>query len=786
MTKAGMLRYLSSSLKLSKIDDFISFTVEDWNRDFESVISKIQKSNLGNTLIVRSSAIQEDNINWTYAGAYKSVLGVPGNNTESLVSAINKVIDSFRYRGNLDPLNEIIVQRQLLNPRLSGVVFTRDPKTCSPYYTIEYDDYSGQTNLVTGTGERKLIRIARFASSKVMSPWSVILPAVQEIETLISKKMLDIELALDRHNTVHIFQVRTLQKMNNVEEKDKLIGSLLKELSLSFINTACRESTIYSDMADWNPAEMLGSRPSKLAVSLYRFLITKDTWRRARTSLGYTDLAPRELMVIFAGKPYIDVDASLRSLTPSSLPDDIRNRLVQYQMDKLRKKPYLHDKIEFTVAYSCADVVVPRRTSLLRQYSFSNQEVMQIDGSLVTLTQTLLTSIPDIVRESQLSLNQLSSERTKWMEQIHWRSSESLNDLLLAIEKLLSSCKELGVYPFARLARLAFIGHDLLQQLLQSKAITIKQYQSFLSSIKTVPSLISEDLISIHKGIMSKKDFLKKYGHLRPGTYDITVPRYDQMPEMIFGRGCGDIPTYHLKPFQPNSEMLSNIEKVLEAADLEIDGEFFLKIVKDTIEWRDKAKVEFTRTLSDTIELLAKAGDLLDFTRTQLVHLEIEQILSNDNTRRDISEIRKSWYINIEENRRTKKLNDCVLLPSVIQSKNDFLIIQPGESKPNFVTCKTVEAPVVVLNEISSENIPNLGGRIVVVEAADPGYDWIFLQGIVGLVTKYGGVASHMAIRCSELDIPAAIGCSDIIYERLKKARVICINANEEKLLVIN
>jgi hypothetical protein len=159
--------------------------------------------------------------------------------------------------------------------------------------------------------------------------------------------------------------------------------------------------------------------------------------------------------------------------------------------------------------------------------------------------------------------------------------------------------------------------------------------------------------------------------------------------------------------------MLSNIETVLEAADLEIDGVFFLKIVKDTIEWRDKAKVEFTRTLSDTIELLAKAGDLLDFTRTQLVHLEIEQILSNDNTRRDVSEIRKSWYINIEENRRTKKLNDCVLLPSVIQSKNDFLIIQPGESKPNFVTCKTVEAPVVVLNEISSENIPNLGGRIV-------------------------------------------------------------------------
>ena len=47
------------------------------------------------------------------------------------------------------------------------------------------------------------------------------------------------------------------------------------------------------------------------------------------------------------------------------------------------------------------------------------------------------------------------------------------------------------------------------------------------------------------------------------------------------------------------------------------------------------------------------------------------------------------------------------------------------------------------------------------IENADPGFDWIFGSKILGLITKYGGVNSHMAIRCAELEIPVAIGCGE-------------------------
>ena len=41
---------------------------------------------------------------------------------------------------------------------------------------------------------------------------------------------------------------------------------------------------------------------------------------------------------------------------------------------------------------------------------------------------------------------------------------------------------------------------------------------------------------------------------------------------------------------------------------------------------------------------------------------------------------------------------------------------------------------------------------------------FLFSYRIRGLITKYGGINSHMAIRCNELNIPAAIGVGDKIF----------------------
>ena len=96
---------------------------------------------------------------------------------------------------------------------------------------------------------------------------------------------------------------------------------------------------------------------------------------------------------------------------------------------------------------------------------------------------------------------------------------------------------------------------------------------------------------------------------------------------------------------------------------------------------------------------------------------------------------------------------------------------------------KIIDERIVLLN---SSKISNLNGKVVLIENADPGYDWIFSYNIRGLVTKYGGVASHMAIRCAEFDIPAAIGCGVLKFDKLKNSKRIlldCKNCNIKSVL---
>ena len=100
------------------------------------------------------------------------------------------------------------------------------------------------------------------------------------------------------------------------------------------------------------------------------------------------------------------------------------------------------------------------------------------------------------------------------------------------------------------------------------------------------------------------------------------------------------------------------------------------------------------------------------------------------------------------------------------------------ENKTNFVTTKVAQAKITVLKNFKEK----IDGNIVVIENADPGYDYIFSKKIRGLVTKYGGVNSHMAIRCAELSIPAAIGVGDILYEKITKKKYITLDCESKKI----
>ena len=102
-------------------------------------------------------------------------------------------------------------------------------------------------------------------------------------------------------------------------------------------------------------------------------------------------------------------------------------------------------------------------------------------------------------------------------------------------------------------------------------------------------------------------------------------------------------------------------------------------------------------------------------------------------------------------------------------------------SHPNFIGGVRIEKEIIFLSAYT-KNIGSLENKIVCIEGADPGYDWIFTHNIAGLITKFGGANSHMSIKCSEFGIPAAIGCGEQTFTRIINSTICLLDCQGKRL----
>ena len=119
-----------------------------------------------------------------------------------------------------------------------------------------------------------------------------------------------------------------------------------------------------------------------------------------------------------------------------------------------------------------------------------------------------------------------------------------------------------------------------------------------------------------------------------------------------------------------------------------------------------------------------------------------------------------------------------IKLPNFIFSSDNVDFFSVSYGKPNFITNKVITSEVINLTSQYKKN--DLDNRIVLIENADPGYDWIFTHHISGLITKYGGIASHMAIRCQEFNLPAAIGCGELLFNDIISKKNVTLDCEKE------
>ena len=122
-------------------------------------------------------------------------------------------------------------------------------------------------------------------------------------------------------------------------------------------------------------------------------------------------------------------------------------------------------------------------------------------------------------------------------------------------------------------------------------------------------------------------------------------------------------------------------------------------------------------------------------------------------------------------------------MPANIFDQNDVYFFRLEKDEPNFITNQNITGEILVLNDLMKSK--KFSNKIICIENADPGYDFLFSYNIKGLVTKYGGVNSHMSIRCNELNIPASIGVGDKIFSELISSDKVQLNCANNTLKII-
>jgi len=577
---------------------------------------------------------------------------------------------------------------------------------------------------------------------------------------------LDIEWGIDRAGTAYVFQVRpitTQRRQFELADED-----LIEELDhiRTFLKGQMRShphldgsTTVLGTMPDWNPAEMIGTAPRPLALSLYKSLITDWVWAEARANMGYRDVAG-PLLVDYYGRPFIDVRRSLNSFLPADLDEGIAHRLVDHQLARLAANPELHDKVEFEIAVTCRDFSFPRARRELAEVGLAEDDVADFEVALAALTGAVLSIGMKGIDALLARSNRLLARRP-----VAGRLAP-----LARAHRLLEDCRAHGTLPFSQLARHAFIGVAFLKSLVERAVFAPRDMDDFLHGIQTVASRLVQDMRALAAGTLPRGAFLDRYGHLRPGTYDILSWRYDEKPELYLGQDTPGDPQSR-PPFRLPAAQHPAVEKLLDEFGYRLSADQLLAYIAGAIEAREQAKFAFTRCLSDALSILTRWGEEVGLSRDDLSFLPIS-VFGNDPDLGALNAL-------VAEGREAFVLTRAMRLPHMIIEPADIDVVRLPLGRPTFITGKSVTAPT---RRLAVNDAPDIDGRIVLIEGADPGFDWIFSHGIVGLITKFGGANSHMAIRCAEFGLPAAIGCGERLFDILSKSAVIELDAAARKV----
>ena len=766
-SKAETLAFLEEKVEFSKIPKSYFFSASKWKNNEKNIIKEIQKSFNGQ-IVIRSSAADEDGTTSSNAGKYTSFLNVNSKNVSDIKNKVNFVIKGYK-KISLKK-SKVLIQKMIGTINCSGVVFNRDLNTAANYYVINYDDVSGKSDTVTSgnsLNSNRLLFVLKKSLSDVKSKrFFKLLNAIQEIEKIYLDIPLDIEFIITKKLDIYILQVRPLILIKKISKKlDNRIYSKVDNLKKQIKKKFIKWKTVYGQMPDWNPAEIIGKNPYPLLSSLYKTLVLDSSWIKARTIMGYSDrFKEKDLMKVFLGQSFIDVRKSFISFIPKNVPKYLEKKLVNFYVFKLSMNPSLHDKIEFDIAINCFIFDFEKR-------------IKELCPNLLTKKETLI-----LKKEYHQMINKNLDDKNSGsiafnLEKIK-KLDENYEDFKKEkdIKKIIRSTINHGVIPFSILARHAFIAENLLRSLTRLKIIDNNEVDNFKFSLETITSKFIFDCNLLSKNLISFGQFKEIYGHLRPGTYDINSKNYSLFEKDFFVKK--NVSLKKKKDFFLNKSKISKIENLLKKNNLNLDSTQFFIYLKKGFEAREYSKFVFTKNVDLILKRITQFAKSKNLSKKQISFLTLKDLTNS----KVIKSSKDKLLDKIKKKEFEYQTNLNIKLPLILIDSQGVDVIPFQVSSPNFIGNKKIMSKIVHINNNINLKKIDFNKKIVLIENADPGFDWLFNFNIKGLITKFGGANSHMSIRCNELKIPAAIGVGEKIFEDIKDNDQLILNCALKKI----
>lgn len=250
-------------------DNLLKFIQDSNTKQIKEILQHFNKSDV---FAVRSSALNEDGSEQSFAGQYKSVLNVP-NSVDQLKESIIAVYESSlskeiqKYSGNNQDLMGVVIQK-MINPKYAGVMFTEatdlNGDKCCLIEIVEglgeqlVSGHANTTRIIIPYQDKFTLDIKNSRTEGDIKDPTIInslLDSINKINNYFQQGM-DIEWCIDNKGLASIVQARPITKHILIPEISKTSGIIA-----SIGNCKGKTFVIDSDLDDEELIPLINSFP---------------------------------------------------------------------------------------------------------------------------------------------------------------------------------------------------------------------------------------------------------------------------------------------------------------------------------------------------------------------------------------------------------------------------------------------------------------------------------------------------------------------------------------------